>query len=163
VFVDGDYAIQNNIIVKNGATDLTWGGVKLKPANVATPVFINNTVSRNTSKASNDKEGGGVRCEVASTPLVNSILWDNTASTNGQLSPNCTPTYCDVQGLAPSPDCITDDPTFVGGSDEFSASYYHVQSGSKVKDVGTPTGAPAVDFDNQLRSDGKPDIGADEL
>jgi len=168
VFVAGDYFIRNNIIVKNGNSGLNWGGVKLEPSIIANCRFVNNTVANNETRANNDKEAGGVRCEVANTPLMNSILWGNTPSdTDQQYSPNCVPSHCDFElqsGSAVAPN-LSVNPMFIGGSDDTKDSYYHLQNASPVKNKGNPnaTSLPLDDYDGDPRSDGLPDIGADEI
>jgi hypothetical protein len=67
---------------------------------------------------------------------------------------------------------IVTDPTFAGVNGNIQADPkfvdsgngdFHLQSGSPAIDAGTSAGAPSVDFDGLLRSDGRIDIGAYEF
>jgi hypothetical protein len=80
--------------------------------------------------------------------LVNNILWGDTGGeiykTNGADS--AAVSYSDVQGGFSGTGNINTDPNFVD-----AAGNLHLQPGSPVIDVGTNTGAPTFDLDNNPR------------
>ncbi len=168
IFVDAAGSdIVNNIIAGNGSAETAWGGVWLKPAGGQN--FVNNTVVDNRAKASNKEEVGGVYCAGAAN-LLNTILWANTF---GKASPPpgqqwagaCTIRSSLIQvqsGGGVDPGNLSDDPLFVGQPAGTPAAY-HLTRSSPAVDKGSPIGAPNVDYDAEARSDGKPDIGADEI
>ncbi len=172
VFLDGKYRVVNNIIVKNGKGELTWGAVKIV-ANDPSSLFINNTVANNEAKGSNAKEAGGVRCEAgaATATFVNTIFWGNTFSDTGdptkdrQYGPGCTASFSLEQlksGATPGSNNLSLHPLWLATGLDTSAYYYRLQAGSPAKNKGTAANAPAVDYDGEPR-DAIPDIGADEL
>ena len=172
VLLDGKYRVQNNIIVKNGKSDLTWGAVKIA-ATDPTSLFINNTVASNIAKGSNDKEAGGVRCEAgASTAVfVNTIFWGNTFNSNAkaaddrQYGPGCAAQYSLEElksGATAASTNISAPPQLAETGADTAAPYYRLKNSSPARDKGTKTGAPAVDYDGEPR-DASPDIGADEI
>lgn len=172
VHIDGPFAVVNNIIVKNGGSDTTWGGAKLKPGPAGQKLFINNTVADNIAKEVDKiNEVGGVRCE-APLMLVNSILWGNTFNitipiNRRQYSPDCTLDHCDEQrpigALPPALPNLGVNPMFASSAPDTAADYHLHKTLSKLKDAGVKNSdTPPVDYDNQPR-DPNPDIGADEI
>jgi hypothetical protein len=156
VSVGSSYQVRNSIIVKNGTPagvggETTWGGLKIA-SHSATSCMANNTIAFNSSKGSNEDEAGGVRCESAATTLdiVNTILWGNTLTKS--TAPHQYGSKCTVSSS------LETDPAFVSATD------YHIQKGSPAYNTGSMNlCVPLDDFDGQPRSDGKPDIGADEI
>jgi hypothetical protein len=170
--LDGTIKVVNNIIVKNGTAGTTaFGGAKLKPE-TAPCEFFNNTIYGNQSKATKVNEVGGVRCETVGIKVINNIFWSNTyngATTKTdarQYDPNCEPTYNLEQldaSATPAPTNITDtDPGLTKTGKDDEAGYYRITATSPAVDKGDTKKSPTYDYDLELRSDGKPDIGADE-
>jgi hypothetical protein len=173
--LDGTIRVVNNIIVNNGQLGTSaFGGAKLKPIASPACAFFNNTIYGNESKATKTEEVGGVRCEVVGIKLINNIFWENTyngAATKAaarQYDPACEVTY-NLEQLDPSatvqpPNITAADPGLVKTGSDDEAGYYRLTGSSPAIDQGDPLlTPPTYDFGLQLRSDGKTDIGADEL
>jgi hypothetical protein len=98
------------------------------------PVFAFNTLSTNL---------GSIECNgKGQTRLSSSILFGHTLGAGCVSEP--------VESAAAS---------FVDAAN----GNFHLAPGSKGVDEGIIADAPVYDFEGQLRSDGKPDVGADEL
>jgi hypothetical protein len=160
VYVDGPFTIENNFIVQNGSSDASFGGVRLK----GTGTFVNNTVADNTVKGGNEQEAA-IRCD-DQLEIANTVIWGNTTieGVAGQLDPDCTPVYCDVQGLigTPANGNISADPQLKGGAGS-GADPWHLKATSPCDGKADPAKAPQVDYDGEARSSTAPDIGADEI
>ena len=168
------YSVVNNIIVKNGSVYGNFGAIKLEVGPTGSRL-MHNTIAFNMAKGSVDKEAA-VRCEAsaAGTVCVNCLFWGNTPSTEGYpMGPKatCNPVYSieDYQSPAPGPSHSSNftvtDPKFVSLTPGTNPADYHIQPSSSARDKGDPTfpGLPTDDFDGDPRSDGLPDIGADEI
>jgi len=68
--VGGSVTITNSLIVRNGDAEGDIGGLQLPQA----VTFTNNTVAGNRS---GDLVASGVICDPDTSPLKNSIVWDN--------------------------------------------------------------------------------------
>jgi hypothetical protein len=94
---------------------------------------------------------------------VNLIVWDNSASAAPHGLEGCSVTYSDLQtGDNPTgagTGNISDNPAFANPA----ADNFHINPGSPCEDTGDPSNHPADDFEGDLRSDGQPDMGADEI
>jgi hypothetical protein len=158
----GPFTIENNFVVKNGAADKNFGGVKFAASAVGS--FVNNTVAENMSKASNPDEAI-IRCD-DTIQIYNNIVWGNTlADTKAkQLDPDCQPFHCDVEDLAGTltNGNIKQDPQLKGGTGP-GADPWHLKATSPCNGKADPANAPKVDYDGQARSSTAPDIGADEI
>lgn len=156
--VSGTFDVTNNFVVYNGDPSVTsFGGMRLESSSSGNRVQ-HNTVARNDCDVNATPVlAGGVYCvgAVASNNLVVTNYRGNTTLPSAQ----------------------------VGGSCDFSASYvsetpingmfradgmnmadgFHLDSStSPVVNAGIASGV-TVDIDGQARSDGMPDLGADEL
>lgn len=88
--------------------------------------------------------------------LINTIMWDGGQEINPTQN-GITATYCDIQGST----------TYTGigniNSNPLLRNDGHLSVGSPCIDIGTATGAPNFDMDNESRPGGSGyDIGADE-
>jgi hypothetical protein len=176
----GDVIITNNIAYGNTATN-DGGGIG-SMTSTGQIVILNNTIADNT--ATND--GGGLAIYLMSdsalADIENNIIWNNTASTCGDVTINAdgdfNGTYASVlldyndtdtvsgvcsndPGFTLGVNNINSDPQFVDsvGGD------YHIQVTSPAKDFGDGThpDLPVTDIDGEVRIAGTyPDIGADE-
>jgi len=72
------------------------------------PVFINNTIVNNTASTS----GGGLYSLNSDPVVVNTILWNNNAQYNPQISGSAAVRYSDVQGGRTGEGNIDADPLF---------------------------------------------------
>ena len=115
------------------------------------------------------KQGGGMECY--SNPIVNCVVWGNTAPSGPQiLVTNSDPTavsvtYSDVQGGWTGAGNISADPLFVNAS----SGDYHLQRSSPCINAGTATALPSgvtlptTDIEGNPRIVGPaPDMGAFE-
>ncbi|HWU89756.1 MAG TPA: right-handed parallel beta-helix repeat-containing protein [Kofleriaceae bacterium] len=148
--IDGIFSISNNIISANGNPATTLSGVRLGSS---TGTFQFNTVADNATTGLDL----GIACS-APFAISNNILTGNTA--NG-----CAVTY----SLTDAPVLSgmgnkTGDPMFIKLTDPLDPTFYRILSGSAAKDSADPAATSTVmkDIDGQARSDGKPDMGADE-
>jgi hypothetical protein len=161
----GDYAIgdaANSTITGNSAVD----GAGIYCGTYSIIGITNCTLSENT--ASN--LGGGVYVSsMGSATILNTILWNDTATVNGNeialFDGMSTTTFSDIDPadvyetsvLWTAANNINADPLFVSATD------FHLAQGSPCIDKGTPSGAPTVDIDGDTRPMGKThDIGSDE-
>ncbi len=180
--------ITNNLIVNNVATD-TGGGISLAGlAGQTTPVVIaNNTIVGNRAGLPGTNSfsyGGGITVENGAKAVIrNNAITDNSAAFSGggiyffatslsgityqtnDFNANA-PDNC--AGL-PAAKCYGGQFTFAPLYEDAAAGVRQLRSDSELIDLGTTTGAPAVDLLGRARSvdsdmDGAaaPDIGAYE-
>lgn len=164
---DSSPIVRNNIFFENSGN--RGGAIGIGASTVLThmPQIINNTILSNTAL-----EGGGLYVNTPTTQnlVMNTILWENSASTGAQIfvaNGTLDVVYSDVQGGCPGEGNIDLDPAFEPGD-----HFYHLSTSSPCINKGISTmliaGAicccPGNDFDGDTRpySDSKPDIGADE-
>ena len=171
--------LTNNMIFGNDTAG-DGGGLYVFSDNGSnvTVSLINNTLTDNVATGA----GGGLRAYAsnggaANVAVKNSILWGNGAATGqdvaiGQASggtATVNASYSDIGDVLPdvsTPGTYNDlgnnidaDPLFVN----FPGGDLHLGSGSPALDIGTSTGAPAVDFEGDPRPQGAAhDLGADE-
>lgn len=131
--------------------------------NGATMVAMNSTIVGNRAA----RNGGGWN---GSGTITNCIFWGNSAGGSGQqIQGSPTVTYSDVAGGFTGTGNVDLDPTFVNlqiatAGNQTTAGNFHLQSGSQVANRGMATGAPADDFDGDVRPLGAGiDMGADEV
>jgi hypothetical protein len=158
IFDDGSSPVFINCIIsKNSAYS---GGGIFTQAVFSLAKFINCTISGNTATT---QAGGGFYAGY-STPSItvyNCIFWGNTAATGGnEIDGILTVEYSDIQGGWTGTGNIDADPLFVNAA----GGDYHLKVGSPCIDVGTSTGAPTDDIDENVRptSGTEVDMGADE-
>lgn len=144
----------------------------------STPLLINNTFADNTAQGA----GGGIRVQGSTIEVVNTILWNNTASTGPAGSLDLTASvpsvvdldYCDVEGGSGSFDVVVGctlnygaanidaDPLFL----DTAADDYHIPFDSPCRKTGAKHASlPGYDFegDEIIGLFVLPEIGADEF
>ncbi len=171
--------LTNNMIHENHAGG-EGGGLYVfsdNSGNVAASL-INNTITDNVSAGA----GGGVRAYssgagVTDVTIRNSIIWGNTADSGhdiaiGQSGPSSAAvhsSYNDIGDVLPDADApgiyndlgsnLDFDPHFINSAD----GTYRLGPDSAAIDLGTASGAPAVDFEGTSRPQGTAhDMGAHE-
>ena len=149
--------ITNSIISGNVAGTSTWengGGIN----NAGTITIMNSTIAGN-----HGPNGGGLNTTGTAT-ITNSIFWDNLGNSGKeQINGTVTMTFSDVEGGLTNQDPLFVTPAQASSGTPNPAGNFHIQAGSNVVDLGTGTGAPAVDIDGQARPLGSGiDMGADE-
>ncbi|MBU0754957.1 MAG: right-handed parallel beta-helix repeat-containing protein, partial [Planctomycetes bacterium] len=168
----GNVLIVNNIIRNNrikisgDSSGYVYGGgiaVKNEKVKIISNVIYGNVAS--IMYGSGAARGGGVYFNEDAV-MVNTILWNNTATTSGnQIQADyCNPRIqnCCVQDGWPGPFIITQDPLFV----DPEAGDFHIRYDSPCRDAGNSALFDSTDFDFE----GDPrvylddvDIGADEF
>ncbi|MCD4669811.1 MAG: right-handed parallel beta-helix repeat-containing protein, partial [Actinomycetia bacterium] len=156
--------LTNCTFTGNEATD---GGAMLSSSN-CTPVVINCTIVGNSA----DDGGGGLHSVYNSTTtVVNSILWDNTATTAPQISGAAAVTYSCVEDGYTGTGNIVTDPLFVdadGADNVFGTADddLHIENDSPCIDAGDNAVVPSsltMDFEGAIRiQEDTVDMGADE-
>lgn len=148
--------IINSLIVDNGETGQV-GGVTLEQP-LTGSAFIHNTVAYNANQS---EANAGVTCSGDPVEIENSILWGN----EGAEVIDCPVSYSALsQELGTftnlGGNLIDVDPQFVDDGEDF-----HLQPGSSCRDAANPNPSLPVrnDIDGETRSDGLPDMGADEV
>jgi len=167
----------NNCLVRNNSTDQYGGGISLKgpsPLVIASPNMANMLVYHNTtggsggggiglfsgallnmsnsliySNTSPNGSGGGLYLYSATTVanVVNSVIGDNTANSDAQVSGGANITYSDVQDGASGEGNIDQDPEFIDAAN----NDFHFKANSPVVDKGSNGEATATDFDGNDR------------
>lgn len=169
---DSTAIIENNIIENNSTTD-SGGGVSLGVAGVTTPVsIVHNTIIGNLAGqggATSSIFGGGILLEVDSSATIrNNLIVDNDATAAGQgggihfFSNGLQGmTYENNDFDANIPDDCAGLPGSKCSTGQFflaplflnpSGGNYRPRSDSPILELGTVTGAPALDADGQARS-----------
>jgi len=134
--------IQNNLIFNNEAQHM-GGGLYQCGGRIE-----NNTIYKNTAGSF----GGGVgNCEGT---IENCIIWGNIATTNPQIYPRQTGSYCCVESGNTSLAKINTNPDFV----DPAAFNLHLKSTSPCID----SGAPITDLKNDIDNDPRPINGTDD-
>jgi len=156
--VSGGFDVTNNIVVYNGASSVaSFGGMRLESASSGNRVQ-HNTVARNDSDFdATPILAGGVYCigAVASNNLVVNNFRGNTTLPNAQVGGSCDFSDSLVAESAAAGMFRADGTNMVDG-------YYLDSPTSLAVSAGVASGV-TVDIDGQARSDGMPDLGADEL
>jgi hypothetical protein len=152
----GGFDVTDDVIDDNGALGL-YGGVRIDEPRATPQILHFNTITNNHSGASGFP---GIACSssVAVDPFESNIVDGNTGATGGVQVQSGGACGYDYSLINPAPAGTQN----VEGDPMLDATF-HIASGSPARDVGNATGAPAQDFEHQLRTDGMPDIGADEF
>jgi len=157
---DSPFTIENNFISGNGSTTGANGGVVINSISTAgTHVFQFNSITNNVSSS---VLSSGVYCTLVNTPLTfgNSIVYANIGGSGTQVSGgDCAWTYSDLGDAVSGTGNIMMDPLFVNAGQ----NDLHLMPTSPCKNAGDPQSMVKVDIDGDARSDGMPDIGADEI
>jgi hypothetical protein len=117
---------------KTKATDINEFPLYQLNTAISEPNIINNTIVKNNAASS----GGGMSITNSNPVLINSILWDNSASSNPQIqvsSGSVSVEYSDIQGGWSGAGNIDLDPVF-----EDTLNYYLTPSLSPAIDNGNP-------------------------
>ncbi len=150
----------NNFFVDNGGDSATdhGGAIRLSDTVALTSRVEHNTIVGNDSTLP-EYPAGGIACGGALTiTLRNNIVHGNTGD---EVSGSCSHEYSLLSSVTESMsgahNIIAQDAGFRGGGD------YHISSGSPAVSKASQMEDVTEDFDAERRSDGLPDIGADEL
>lgn len=152
--------ITNNFICRNGNdTSGEFGGLRLDTTLPGNRV-IHNTIDRNDSNPlANPRYAGGFFCRGGGS-YINNLIVNNFAGSATQLNAQTGGT-CDLTGSQVANDDIS--AHFVS-SLTFPFNYHLADASSSAVNAGTAGPAPETeDFDGDPRSDGHPDVGADEF
>jgi hypothetical protein len=123
------------------------------------PVITNCSFYGNTASL-----GGGIFVDSSKTQVINCIIWGNSSGLTVDPSDPVTITNSIIQGGCPQFATCTSvlnvDPLFVNAP----GGNLHLQMCSPAENAGTATGAPATDYDGDVRPHGSGfDIGFDEF
>ncbi|SVE24542.1 uncharacterized protein METZ01_LOCUS477396, partial [marine metagenome] len=128
--------------------------------------LTNTTIVNNTVYGNQADYGGGIATYNAPASIINTILWQNSATTSGSqyyhtgsLSPSYT--YCDIEGNSSGTGNIDADPLFVN----VNLSNFNLPEGSPCIDLGDPDlDGDGIDYsldtDDQDIDGTRMDIGA---
>lgn len=160
----GAMSVSNSVIAENRGFG---GGVSSGGAD-ATLDVVNSTIRRNRSLCDFDSCSGGLGVDNGGTvDLVNTIIWGNTSIGSAGddvaiVGSSASADHCDLGDVSGSltglGGNISSDPLFASAGDA------HLSAGSPAIDAGTCSGAPATDFEGDVRPTGSGcDMGADEF
>lgn len=117
-----------NCLIYNNATDAVGGGLSECDGFIRNCVIADNVSTGGWSFLS--RAGGLNSCDAQ---LINSIIWNNAALNDPQLSNSTTPSFCCIQDwTGPGVGNITDDPLFVDPAN----GDYRLRAGSPCIDAG---------------------------
>lgn len=161
-FVQGIYVshphakVYNNIVYNVSG----WGIHGWHNANFVT---VSNNLTSNTNGivlGNGDSPCGKIKCEFTDYFVTNNILYDDRGGIQLYEGPNHLISHNAFFMTEPSGmNALTDDPQLVSYSLDTNGDF-HLGAMSPMIDAGSPTYAPAFDFDGKLRpDDGSPDIG----
>lgn len=156
----GLFDITNNFICRNGNdTNGEFGGLRLDTTLPGNRV-IHNTINRNDSNPlTNPLYAGGFFCRGGGS-YINNLIVNNFAGSATQPNAQTSGT-CDLTGSQIANDDVS--AHFVS-SLTFPFNYHLADAGSSAVNAGIAGPAPETeDFDGEARSDGHPDVGADEF
>jgi len=155
--------IQNNIIFNNQSTSgEPYGGGGISIYQNFHGELYNNTIYNNTANG----YGGGIFVFKSTDNYVsinNCIIWGNSAALGDNQISNresaiLSVTYCDVEDGYTGAGNISSDPLFI----DTENNNFHLSENSPCIDVGTNTGNPTTDFDNNpTEQDGNSDLSND--
>jgi hypothetical protein len=147
------FTLINTIVGDNGSAMSSIGGLTMA-GNATVKAFRFNTITHNAVSAGSSNHPG-VQCN-APVVIESSILADN--SSNDVISEMCVARYS-LFGADPP----VGEGNVVGAPAFVSATDFHITPASPARDRADPAATEDRDVDNQARSDGRRDIGADEL
>ena len=156
----GIFDITNNFVFRNGNdTNSEFGGLRLD-TNLPGNRVIQNTIVRNDSNPlANPLYAGGFFCRGGGS-FVNNLIVNNFAGAADQHNAQIGGT-CDLTGSQISNEDVTS--KFVSPV-ALPFNYHLADMSSRAVNSGIIGPAPETeDFDGDLRNDGAPDVGADEL
>ena len=160
IYVNDAFTIENDFISGNGNPSSGVGGVVIQGImSAGTHVFQFDSVTNNVSS---NVVSSGIYCTIVTLPLAfgDSIVYGNIGGNGKQVDGgNCAWTYSDLGDTVAGTGNINMDPQFVNAAQ----NDLHLMPTSPCKDVGDPSSTVKLDIDGDARSDGKPDIGADEI
>lgn len=164
IAADGDLVIENSIIGKNVAGNVTTArSIEISSNGSGTAYLNNNTISFNMSDTSSDAAVSLLGTRTWS--LTNNIIWDNFGSPALQLPATVELRYNDLDGVLGTP--VVDEGNVNVNpllENPFQAKFRPIP-GSPVVDIGLdapPGGVSGYDFDDNLRIVGRMDLGAYE-
>jgi len=155
----GTYHITNTIVLGNGSTVSSIGGVSITGISTTGNSFAANTVAGNNQTAAVPGNPSGVDCRanMALQTLTNNIVSGNAGATTQIVEDaHCTSTFTDSDADLPSSNTNTKLSPGLDGTG-------HLQDNSPMIDKGDPNLGLDHDFDGDHRPKGSGfDIGADE-
>jgi len=152
----GSFNVVNNFVFRNGDPGAsTFGGMHLDSASTTSRV-MHNTVLLNDCDVSLPALSGGLYCRIGTTGtaygnLIANNYRGNTSFQNAQTGGTCDFTYSLVAETTLSLGCVL-----------ASEECHLAGAASPAVNAGMSLGV-MEDFDGEPRSDGKPDMGADEV
>jgi hypothetical protein len=149
-------AVTNTFVVDNYATGDGPGGIQFWQASGR---LANATIAGNGASTGSGGIVFGTGDPAKQLVVFNSILFFNDGSDLSCSGGACSVTYSDVQEGFSGSGNISADPRFV----DQTGGDYHLRGNSPAIDAGTSEGAPATDFEGDLRPIGGVDMGADEF
>ena len=147
------FTLINTIVGGNGSPMSNLGGISISGSSTAL-AFRFNTIAGNLVSAGSSNRPG-VQCN-APVAIDSTILTDN--GTGDPISNACAARYSLFSANAPAG---TGNRT--GAAAFVSPTDLHITPASDARDRADPNATEARDVDNQVRSDERRDIGADEL
>ncbi|WP_282014809.1 right-handed parallel beta-helix repeat-containing protein [Marinifilum flexuosum] len=99
IYCDGANPVFENLLIYNNKAERSGGGICIESNSSAKPELINLTITKNVSE-----KGGGISCDWGCSPnVINTIIWDNDASSGSQIylsEENADPNFinCIVEG-----------------------------------------------------------------
>lgn len=158
--VGGVFDVTNNFVYRNGDdTNATFGGLRLDTNDPGNRV-AHNTIVRNEARyETSPPYSGGMFCRgggTAANNLITNNFLGNADHPSAQIAGTCT-----LTGNSITPDALP--MHFL--KDDFEPFDYHLADAqSAAVNKGMVLNPPiSDDFDGDARSDGQPDVGADEL
>ncbi|MCB9655731.1 MAG: right-handed parallel beta-helix repeat-containing protein [Deltaproteobacteria bacterium] len=146
----GTVVMTSNVLVGNGGSGSSFGGIRVERVGQGSR-FAYNTIVANRAQSG---RAAGVRCDVDSVNIRNSIIWGNRTPS---LSDECVVEWSIIgPNVAVSGSNLGEDPELLD---------FHLTASSPAIDRADADGLePRFDIDGDFRIMGvKPDIGADEF
>ncbi|MDQ3365111.1 MAG: right-handed parallel beta-helix repeat-containing protein [Myxococcota bacterium] len=154
--IGGTYDVTNNFVSRNGNNaSAAFGGMRLESTQAGNRAAHNTIVDNNCDVNATPVLSGGFFCTGGSAP--NNLILDNSRG-NASLENAQTGGTCNFGGSLIAESALG---FFVSLGSLTPADYHLVAPNAAVN--GGVTGNITDDIDGQARSDGMPDIGADEL
>ncbi len=158
-FGGGRYDITNNFVFRNGNdADATFGGIRLEAPDESSRVEHNTIVFNDMAVGLNPVKAGGLFCVNNAAP--NNLIYNNFEGNNSQ--PNAqTGGNCNLSGSLVVNGNGTNEMHFVSPISA-PVDYHIADAFSPAVNAGVVSNV-SDDIDKDPRSDGLPDIGADEV